>query len=371
MSEYFTGINNGYISSAFGRLSIPSGPSGPSGPAGPAGPAGGPSGPSGPRGPSGPIETHSSGIGNTKVGENALMSNTGINNTAIGYHALENNTTGNNNTAIGFESLTTNSTGSDNTAIGYHALAANSTGEGNIAIGPDTLIGNTTGNFNTAIGMSALVNNQNGTSNTSIGFQALYYNVSGANNTCIGRDSLSKNTGRNNTAIGNQALKNNTTGSGNIGIGFMTPNGSYAPVSDPTTLSNILVLGHTSITNAYVQVPWTWPSDERDKTNIGQVPLGLEFIDNLNPVSYQFRESREVDTPNGGVRYGFLAQDILALEGDNPVIIDNKDPNKLKYVSDYMIAVLVNAVKELSSQVAELKTELTSLKGNNGLTNLE
>jgi len=343
MSEYFTGLNNPYTSSAFGRLSIPSGPPGPPGPAGPSG-------------PSGPIETHSSGIGNTKVGENALMSNTdtGINNTAIGYQALKNNTTGDNNTAIGFESLTTNSTGSQNTAIGM-----------------DTLYGNTTGRFNTAIGMSALVNNKNGESNTSIGFETLFYNVSGANNTCIGRNSLGNSTGSNNTAIGNQALENNTTGSGNIGIGFVTANGTYDPAFDPTTLSNIIVLGHKAITQAHMQVPWTWPSDERDKTNIGQVPLGLEFINNLNPVSYQFRESREVDTPNGGVRYGFLAQDILALEGDNPVIIDNKDPNKLKYVSDYMIAVLVNAVKELSSQVAELKTELTSLKGNNGLTNLE
>jgi hypothetical protein len=31
------------------------------------------------------------------------------------------------------------------------------------------------------------------------------------------------------------------------------------------------------------------------------------------------------------VRYGFKAQDILALEGDNNVIIDNEQPEHLKY----------------------------------------
>ena len=38
-----------------------------------------------------------------------------------------------------------------------------------------------------------------------------------------------------------------------------------------------------------------------------------------------YQKSRENDTPHGDVRYGFKAQDIMALEGDNPVIIDNED----------------------------------------------
>jgi len=60
MSEFFTGINNPYYSTAFGRLSIPSGgPIGPEGPSGSSGPQGqsGPSGPQGPSGPEGPSGT--------------------------------------------------------------------------------------------------------------------------------------------------------------------------------------------------------------------------------------------------------------------------------------------------------------------------
>ena len=46
-------------------------------------------------------------------------------------------------------------------------------------------------------------------------------------------------------------------------------------------------------------------------------------VNKLEPVSFQFKKSREDDTPTGTMHYGFKAQDILALEGDNNVIIDN------------------------------------------------
>jgi hypothetical protein len=53
---------------------------------------------------------------------------------------------------------------------------------------------------------------------------------------------------------------------------------------------------------------------------------------------------------HGDVRYGFKAQDILALEGDNPVIIDTEQPEHLKYKGEHLVPVLVNAIKELKSQ---------------------
>ena len=65
--------------------------------------------------------------------------------------------------------------------------------------------------------------------------------------------------------------------------------------------------------------------------------------------------SRDDDTPNGPLRFGFLAQDILALEGENPVIIDAEDPEKLRMVDQHLIAVLVKAVQELSAEFREYK----------------
>ena len=48
----------------------------------------------------------------------------------------------------------------------------------------------------------------------------------------------------------------------------------------------------------------------------------------------------------------------MALEGDNPVIIDAEDPEKLKINSDSLIPVLVNAIKELKAELDSLKLKV-------------
>jgi trimeric autotransporter adhesin len=117
------------------------------------------------------------------------------------------------------------------------------------------------------------------------------------------------------------------------------------------------------VTNAYVKVAWTVTSDARDKTSIESVPHGLSFVQQLNPVSYRWKTSREDETPIGNKRYGFLAQDILAIEGDDPVIIDNEQPENLKYQGEALVPVLVNAIKELSAKCDSLQAEINTLKG--------
>ena len=52
------------------------------------------------------------------------------------------------------------------------------------------------------------------------------------------------------------------------------------------------------------------------------------------------------------------AQDILALEGNNPVIIDNENADSLKYHGAHLIPVLVKAVQELSAENTALKARL-------------
>ena len=66
---------------------------------------------------------------------------------------------------------------------------------------------------------------------------------------------------------------------------------------------------------------------------------------------------REDTEGNGPLRYGFLAQDVLALEGDAPVIIDNEDPDKLKITDQNLIAVLVNAIQELQARLVALEAK--------------
>jgi hypothetical protein len=305
----------------------------------------------------GALASNTTGAGNSAVGVNALLSNTtGIYNSAVGLNALYYNTTGNQNSAVGQAALQSNTTGAGNSAVGVNALLNNTTGTSNSAVGLSALQSNTTGNYNSAVGLSALQSNTTGSQNSAVGVNALYYNTTGAGNSAMGLNALLSNTtGTQNSAMGLNALYYNTTGAGNSAFGPNNSAGTYAPVFNPNTENNRFCMGSTGVTNAYIQVAWTVVSDARDKTNFAPVPHGLEFVNQLKPTAYQFKEDRETDVPTGIVRYGFKAQDILALEGDTPVIIDTEDLDKLRFNSDSLIPVLVNAIKELTARLELLE----------------
>jgi len=146
-----------------------------------------------------------------------------------------------------------------------------------------------------------------------------------------------------------------TTGSENLLLG-VNAGKSTSPFT-VTTQGCRVVIGHNDISNAYIKVAFTVTSDLRDKTEIADVPHGLDFVDKLKPVSFKFKKSREDDTPTGTKHYGFLAQDILELEGSDNVIIDNEQPDHLKYKGEHLVPVLVNAIKELTARVKELENE--------------
>jgi hypothetical protein len=111
-------------------------------------------------------------------------------------------------------------------------------------------------------------------------------------------------------------------------------------------------------------------SDQREKTEIADSSLGLDFINSLRPVSYKFKVGGNVVTetdenglptkiePIAGqrVHYGLLAQEVKAAlpEGTDFggwVLTDKNDPNSeqgLRY--EEFIAPLIKSVKELSDQ---------------------
>ena len=302
------------------------------------------------------LRTNTTGIHNTATGINALYGNTtGNYNVAAGYAALQNNTTGANNVASGYFALVNNTTAADNVATGYQALYTN-TGRANTAVGRSALYGNTTGQENVGLGPYSMYSNTTASNNTAVGY-------TGGSNTALGQRALRDcTTGGDNVGLGRLALRDCTVGCGNTGIGFLDSTGTYTPVFGVTTHHNRIVMGHTSVTNAYVKVAWTVTSDERDKMNFAPVPYGLDFVNQLKPTAYQFKVDRDTEKPNGDVRYGFKAQEILALEGDNPVIIDTEDADHLKYKGEHLVPVLVNAVQELTTMVKELQAEIKALK---------
>ena len=320
--------------------------------------------------------------GNTALGFQAgRLITTGQNNTLVGAETGDQITTGASNTAVGTSALGANTTGALNTAVGKDALLANTTGENNTAIGAISLDANTTGIQNTAVGINALGANTTASNNTAVGTNALLANTTGGTNTAVGQGALGANTtGQANVAVGQHALQGNATSGGNTCIGreagyYVTGGGnvvigsandgatSYIPAYNITSQSNYISMGSSAVTNAYVKVAWTVTSDARDKNNFAEVPHGLSFVNKLAPYSYEFKYKRTEDETDGIVRYGFKAQDILALEGDNPVIIDNQDPDSLRYRETALIPVLTKAIQELSAQVDALTARIETLEG--------
>ena len=283
---------------------------------------------------------------NTAIGAQALYLNTtGTPNTAVGKFALYNNLTGTNNVAVGDSALVAN-TASANTAVGSGALSNNNAGTQNSAVGINSLLSNTSGNFNSALGVSALQSNTTGTQNLAVGGYALQLN----------------NIGSQNSGVGNGALQNNTTGNNNASLGYNSGNDALITLS---TQSNYVVLGNNATQFLYCKTATITTSDVRDKIVDGAVPHGLDFVNQINPISYKFKAEREDTVPadNEPVRYGFSAQEILALEGENPAIIEASNPDKLALNSAYLIPVLVNAIKELSSKNEALEARLAKLEG--------
>ena len=99
-------------------------------------------------------------------------------------------------------------------------------------------------------------------------------------------------------------------------------------------------------------------SDVRDKTNIENVDLGLEFLSSFSPIKFQYTNNREDREPHGFVHYGYSAQDVLAAEGENPVIVDTEQDEKLKMKETQLIPVLHNAILELKEENAALRARL-------------
>jgi hypothetical protein len=258
------------------------------------------------------------------------------------------------NTVVGNLALNVNTTGFQNTAVGANVLRVNNDGNYNTGVGLDALYSNTNGSANVAMGLNALRANTTGEGNTAIGVNTLLVNVSGGYNTAIGQNALIATTGINNTAIGINALASNVSGSYNVGIG---PGVS----SSSSTVSNEVNIYNGSITARFqgAASAWNFVSDARDKTDIQDLALGLEFISALKPRRFKWNlRNSKVDI--GKPSAGFIAQEVLqAVERFSAPytnLIDTNDPNQYTFAQANMIPILVKAVQELTIMVKDLQT---------------
>jgi hypothetical protein len=323
--------------------------------------------------------------GNTAVGAYALNQNTsGQQNAALGLGALELNN-GNHNVAIGTLALYSSTTASHNTAAGAESLFKNTTGHHNTAQGYRALYKNITGYYNSALGSEAMYSNNDGKFNIAMGYYAMYENVSGNHNSATGFRALNNSTtGGNNTAHGSFALDNITTGSYNSAVGF-NAGPAVGDLSNTTaigyqavpTASNQVRIGNVSVTSIGGQVSWSTFSDGRFKRDIKEDVSGLDFINQLRPVSYVI-DKKQVEKfliiPDSVNSYdetrinqtrqtGFIAQEVEAMVKKAGYVFygvdapeNENDHYSVRYAE--FVVPLIKAVQELTAEIRDQRQKI-------------
>ncbi|MBX2969966.1 MAG: tail fiber domain-containing protein [Cyclobacteriaceae bacterium] len=252
-------------------------------------------------------------------------------------------------------------TGTDNAFFGSSAGSSNNSGNYNVIFGALAGQNKEFGDLNTLIGWLAgsVLTTATFNGNTFIGAQA-GQNSTGGPNTFLGEKSGQFNTtGTQSLFAGNRSGITNTTGGQHTILGY------FADVSS-SNLQNATAIGYNTIVNASNkvrigngavtviegQVGFTAASDKRLKKDIRSLDVGLDFILKLNPVSYQMKNFND-----GKLNWGFLAQDIETLVGDeNAILTIGGDADRtlgLRYTD--FIAPLVKAVQEQQVLIDYLK----------------
>lgn len=347
---------------------------------------------------------------NVGVGRNTLLHGVRVaDNTAVGYNAMAHAYVSSGNTAIGRSALRDAVNVTDGVAIGHRAAEQVASAPGLVVVGAgaarqithmsntiaigwnamenvqDTALsapgtGSGTPRANIAIGTNAMRNavattGENLRFNVAVGQQALM-GAAGFGNVGVGTSALTASTGNHNTSVGHEAGSTQTSGAGNTYIGSQatgtTTGENQTSIGRLATCiaSNQVTLGNGDVTSYRMfAASWTPPSDIRDKTDVRDSPVGLEFIKRLRPVDYRYDYRERYaggQVPDGthknpNLEQGLIAQEVKAVAdemGLEVAAVVDSDPNQLALGYTSLIAPLIKAVQELSAEVEDLKRQL-------------
>ncbi|HEX8737597.1 MAG TPA: tail fiber domain-containing protein, partial [Pyrinomonadaceae bacterium] len=277
-------------------------------------------------------------------------------------------------------------TANDNAFYGAFA-GLNSNSSFNSFFGSGAGQANTTGNQNSFFGYQAGNSNFDGGGNAFFGESAGSSNVSGFGNAFFGTQSGNKATGSNNSFFGTAAGNIFTSGSNNVFAGFNTGSTSTTESNNTllgfgadinvginystalgtgakATLSHTIVLGTVSETvvipglgagglqqlcrNAQNQIS-PCSSSRRYKTNIAPFVSGLNLVNLLQPVTFNWRANNQAD-------FGLVAEDVAAI---NPLLVTYNEKGEVEGVKyDRVSMVLLNAVKQQQTQIEKQNEQI-------------
>ena len=309
------------------------------------------------------------GIG---LGTGALVNDNDTDNynTALGYNAGNATTSGEGNVFVGFEAGSTRTTVGGSVCVGYEAGRYPNSYH-ITAIGYQALKGSSSGKLainNTAVGYQAGLNASSisigpGGRSVFVGYTAGKSQTTGQKNVFVGAvcgDHLT--TGSQNILIGQDCgsggteyARRLTTGDNNIIIG-------HDAEASSSTVDNEITLGDANMATIRCNVQTISSlSDARDKTDVQELPEGLEFIDSLNPVKFQW-QTRDGNGKDGTYEAGFIAQELQSAQQDADadylgLVMDN-NPDRLEASYGKLVPMLVKAIQELKSEVEQLRANV-------------
>jgi trimeric autotransporter adhesin len=241
----------------------------------------------------------------------------------------------------------------------------------NIAIGGYSLYGsvpaamnaNTTGSFNVAIGTGALKSNTTADYNTAVGYQAGYL-VTGGANLCIGASSGAVLT----TGVNNIYLANTSASSAGASQEIVLGATAASSVVGKGSNTGFIYPGGGGVYQGNNSSSWSTTSDQRLKKNIVDNTEGLDKINAIQVRNFEYRTADEVtELPahcvieKTGVQLGVIAQELQQV---CPDCVKEESTGVLSVDSDNIFWHMVNAIKELKSELDTVKAELATLKGN-------
>jgi len=215
-------------------------------------------------------------------------------------------------------------------------------------------------------------------------------NTSGMNNVAVGRMALwSTSTGSSNVAVGEEAFSINTTGNQNTAIGANCGmiannlnNATAIGFGAFVNASGKIRLGNAAVGVIEGQVPYSFPSDGRFKTNVTEDVKGLEFIMKLRPIIYNF-DTRKFDAYNNygilqasnkdyeaasAVRQsGFIAQEVEKAANEsgydfNGVVVPKTRKETYSLAYSQFVVPLVKAMQEQQQMLNDKETRLQKIE---------
>ncbi|MBL7942670.1 MAG: tail fiber domain-containing protein [Flavobacteriales bacterium] len=328
----------------------------------------------------------------TFVGFQAGLNSNAEGNTFMGWAAGWDNLNGSDNTAVGAAAGQNLQNGTQNVFVGARANGSGIPG------GLNTMVGFGAGsenlaNGNTFLGGAAGVLHQTGDYNTFIGERTAVNNISGTENTFVGGESGQfHNGGNKNTFVGNLSGINIMTRDCNTHVGYAS--GASGDFENTIALGcgaiapapNEGMIGDAAFTALWMSTGLFLTSDERTKTDIKENVPGLEFITQLEPVTYHYDiESMEqlmhapgsltesdihqsaVSQKENLLYSGFIAQDVEKIANSLGYEFSGiRTPNGSRefYGLDYsnFVVPIVQSIKEQQIIIENQAAEITALK---------